>query len=194
PEGGAPEKVGLIELKPANLTFLQAAALPCGAMTALGFLTKAHIQPGQKVLVYGASGSVGTYVLQLASEFGGEVTGVCSASNIELVRSLGAIHVFDYTRADFSLGVAAYDMIFDAVGKLNPSKYKPALKEGGKYFSVTGSIRLKNDDLATLKEMVEAGKITPVIDRVYPIEQIVEAHHYVEMGHKKGNVVISILG
>ncbi len=193
PEGGPPEKVGLIEKKPANLSYLQAAALPCGGMTALGFLTRANIQPGQKVLVYGASGSVGTYAVQLASEFGADVTGVSSATNLELVRSLGAGHVIDYTRDDFTLGVEAYDVIFDAVGKLNLSKCKHALKPGGKYFSVTGSIRLNDQDLTTLKEMAEASRLTPVIDRVYPLDQIVEAHRYVEQGHKKGNVVISII-
>jgi NADPH:quinone reductase-like Zn-dependent oxidoreductase len=193
PESGPPEKVGLVEKKPANLTYEQATALPCGGMTALGFMSKANIQPGQKVLIYGASGSVGTYAIQLARYYEAEVTGVCSTSNLELVRSLGASHVIDYTRTDFALGNEIYDLIFDAFGKLDPSKWKHALKDGGKHLCVTDSIHLRKNDLATLKDLVEAGKVTPVIDRVYPLDQIIEAHRYVEQGHKKGNVVISIL-
>lgn len=190
-----PEK-GVLALKPANLTFEEAAAVPGAGMTALACLKKGHIQPGQKVLVYGASGAVGTNAVQLAGRhFGADVTGVCSAANLELVESLGAHHVLDYTRPDFSLDSAAYDVVFDAVGKLAPAQGKQALKPGGVYLNVhadsDGGNRLEH--LLLLKELAEAGQLKPVIDRIYPLEQIVEAHRYVEQGHKKGNVVITVL-
>lgn len=191
-----PEK-GVLALKPANLTFEEAAAVPGPGMTALACLKKGHIQPGQKALVYGASGAVGTNAVQLASRhLGADVTGVCSTANLELVESLGAHHVLDYTRPDFSLGSAAYDVVFDAVGKLAPAQGKQALKPGGAYLNVhadsDGGDRLEN--LLLLKELAEAGQLKPAIDRVYPLEEIVEAHRYVELGHKKGNVVITVCG
>jgi NADPH:quinone reductase-like Zn-dependent oxidoreductase len=190
-----PEK-GVLALKPANLTFEEAAAVPGAGMTALACLKKGKIQPGQKVLVYGASGAVGTNAVQLASRhLGADVTGVCSTANLELVELLGAHHLLDYTRPGFSLDSAAYDVVFDAVGKLAPAQGKQALKPGGVYLNVhadsDGGNKLAN--LLMLKELIEAGQLKPAIDRVYPLEQIVEAHRYVEQGHKKGNVVITVL-
>lgn len=186
---------GVLAIKPVVLTFEEAAAAPGAGMTALACLKKGKIQPGQKVLIYGASGAVGTNAVQLASRhFGAEVTGVCSTSNLELVKSLGAEQVIDYTCQDFTQSGAIYDVVFDAVGKLSPAQGKKALKPGGVYLNVhadsDGGDTLAN--LLALKEIIEAGYLKPVIDRVYPFEQIVEAHKYVEQGHKKGNVVIIV--
>jgi NADPH:quinone reductase-like Zn-dependent oxidoreductase len=187
-------KDGMLAMRPANMTLQEAAAgVATGAATALRVLWKASIQPGQQVLVYGASGSVGTYAVQLAKSFGADVTGVCSAANLELVSSLGADHVIDYTRQDFVEG-EAYDVVFDAVGKLAPSRGRQALKKGGIYLNVNtdsgsgGSA----EDLAFLTALIEQGKVRAVIDRCYPLEEIVEAHRYVEQGHKKGHVVILV--
>lgn len=186
---------GVLALKPVNLTYEQAAAVPGAGQTAWHCLKKGKIQPGQKILIYGASGAVGTFAVQLASrQFGADLTGVCGTANLELVKSLGASQVIDYTRQDFTQSGETYDAIFDAVGKLTPAQGKKALKSSGTYINVhadsDGSDKLAN--LLLLKELVEAGKLKPVIDRVYPLEQIVEAHRYVELGHKRGNVVITV--
>ena len=188
---------GLLAIKPANLTFGEAAAAVGGGMTALRCLEQGRIQPGQTVLVYGASGAVGTNAVQIASRhLGAEVTGVCSTANLDLVRSLGAIRVIDYTQDDFTRDGPIYDVVFDAVAKVAPSHAKKALKTTGVYLNVhkhsDAPANARGAALLAVKELIEAGKLRPVIDRVYPLEQIVEAHRYVDQGHKRGNVVITV--
>jgi NADPH:quinone reductase-like Zn-dependent oxidoreductase len=206
--------------KPTNLSFEEAAAIPNGALTALPFLRdKGEIQSGQEVLINGASGAVGSSAVQLAKYLGAEVTGVCSTGNLELVQSLGADEVVDYTREDFTQSGRTYDIIFDTVGKSSFSRCKDSLKPGGVYlttvpmlevflrtwwplktnrkkarFAATGlrPAAAKAKDLVYIKEIVEAGHLKPVIDRRYPLEQMAEAHRYVETGRKRGNVVITI--
>jgi 2-desacetyl-2-hydroxyethyl bacteriochlorophyllide A dehydrogenase len=205
---------GVFTIKPSTMTHEEAVAVPFGATSALTFLRKGNIQSGEQVLIYGASGSVGTAAVQLAKYYGAEVTAVCSTANAELVKSLGADHVIDYTETDFTKNGQTYDVIFDTVGKTSFACCKDSLKQKGRYLlavfdfpqlgqmlwqSTTGSRKIvcaigeeKTEDLVFLKELVEAGKFKSVIDRCYALEQINEAHTYVEKGHKKGNVVVTI--
>jgi len=186
---------GILAVKPQGLSYEEAAALPGGSVTALRFLRKANVQPGQDVLIYGASGAVGTSAVQLAKYFGAKVTGVCSTTNLEMVRSLGADEVVDYTQNDFTDNGETYDLVFDAVAKLSARRAKGSLKKGGTYLNVHGSSGSggeKVEDLLFVNKVAEQGKLKPTIDRRYGLEDIVEAHEYVDLGHKKGNVVISI--
>lgn len=187
----------VMTLKPTNLNYEEAAAIPYGGLLAMHFLKKVNIQNRKKVLIYGASGAIGTSAVQIAKYFGAHVTGVCSTSNLNLVKSVGADEVIDYTKENITNRLELYDFILDAVGKRKSSKLKldlnKALTSNGKYISVdNGTPKPAVADLVLLKEMVEAGKLKPVIDRRYPLEQIVEAHRYVDKGHKKGNVVITV--
>jgi NADPH:quinone reductase-like Zn-dependent oxidoreductase len=206
---------GLIVSKPGNATFEESAAIFFGGHTSLHFLRKGRIRVGQKVLIYGASGALGTYGVQLARYFGCEVTGVCSSANVELVKSLGADHVFDYTKEDFSKSNIKYDIIYDTVGKSPFMKSANALTPKGYYLravhlslrpillglwigltsskKVIGGVATEHkEDMIFLRDLVEEGKIKPVIDRRYSLDEIADAHRYVEQGHKKGNVVISL--
>ena len=183
--------------KPTNTSFEEAAAVPYGGLLALHFVNKAKIQRGERVLIYGASGSIGTMAIQLAKHAEADVTGVCSSRNSELVRSLGATEVIDYTDDAAVSQLEEYDVVFDAVGKRKTSALKTqsknALAPQGRYVSVdNGTPSTKKDDFLWLREMVEQGKLRPVIDRNYRLEEIVEAHRYVERGHKRGSVVISV--
>ncbi len=185
-------KSGVVGLKPNNLSFPEAAALPVGGMTALFLLEKAKIKKGDKVLVYGASGSVGSYAVQIANYFGAFVTGVCSSSNIDMVKGLGAEGVIDYKKEDFTSLDAEFDIVLDAVGKTGKANAKKVLKAGGTFVSVQMLTTEKKENLQTLKSLAEQGELTPFIDKSYPLEEIVAAHRYVGSGRKKGNVVIQI--
>lgn len=185
-----------IAAKPTALNYEEAASVPVGGITALYFLKeKAKIQSGHKVLIYGASGSVGSYAVQLAKYFGAEVTAVCSTANLELVKSLGADKVVDYTAEDFTQNAGQYDIIFDAVGKISISDCKKILAPAGKFVTVKKGDGMRYaKHLNFLKELIETGKLKPILDRVYPFEKIADAHYYVEQGHKKGNVAIRLIG
>jgi NADPH:quinone reductase-like Zn-dependent oxidoreductase len=195
PEDATDSKDGLIAIKPTNISYEEAAAATGGALTALAFLKKGNIGKGQKVLIYGASGSVGTFAVQLANYFGAEVTGVCSTDNLDLVKSIGADKVIDYTKEDYRKTPERFDLIFDAVSKTSRSDCKRLLNNKGTFISShdsLGSIQIKTEDLNFIKELLEHGKLKSIIDKRYSFEQIVEAHRYVDNGHKKGNVVILI--
>jgi NADPH:quinone reductase-like Zn-dependent oxidoreductase len=205
---------GPVAPKPVNMTYEQAACVPQGSLTALYFLRKANIRRGQKVLIFGASGGVGTAAVQLAKYFGADVTGVCSTSKVDLVKSLGADRVVDYMKEDLAAGDPAFDIIFDTVGKSPISDFKRLLDKEGRYlfatfglprlfqmiwFSITSSkkaifgvLKETSEDLVFLKELIENEKIKSVIDRSFPLDQAAEAHGYVEAGHKKGNVVLTV--
>jgi NADPH:quinone reductase-like Zn-dependent oxidoreductase len=189
---------GVIARKPSNLSYTEAAVIPSGGITALGIVKMAKLQPGQKALIYGASGSVGAFAVQLAKAFGAEVTGVCSTANLELVGSLGADNVIDYTKEDFTENVETYDVVFDAVDKVPPGQAKKAVKLDGIYLNVhTSSDKVKKTEapslLVELKALIEAEKLQAVIDRTYSFEDIIEAHRYVDKGHKRGNIAVTIL-
>ncbi len=209
---------GRLSTKPTNMSLEESAAVMFGGVSALYFLRKANVEAGQKVLIYGASGSVGVFAVQLAKHFGAHVTGVCSTANLDLVRSLGADEVIDYTKEDFSAAGRVYDVVVDTVGKSGFSRTLKVLKRGGIYARISGSggvlgmlvgelrgmwisatgkakviggvAKPTPDDLPFLKGLIEAGDLVTVIDRRYPLDEIVEAHRYAEAGHKKGHVVI----
>ena len=188
---------GLLATRPANLTDEEAAAIPYGGLLALSYLRRADVRAGQRVLIYGASGAVGTSAVQLARHLGAQVTGVCSTANVDLVASLGATTVIDYTHEDFTDRAARYDLIFDAVGKRKSAaalrQCRRALASGGACVSVDdGTPNLRREDLVLLGELATKGEIRPVIDRTYALDDIVDAHRYVDNGHKRGNVVVAV--
>ena len=207
-------KMGVLASKPINITFEEAAAVPIGGLEALHFLRQGNIQNGQKVLIIGAGGSIGTFAVQLAKYFGADVTGMDSSMKLVMLRSIGADHVSDYTLEDLTRSAETYDVIFDVMGKSSFSDSVRSLKPNGRYLLgnpglsqmvwgrwtsmrsskkvIIGAANQRTEDLLYLKGLIEAGKIKPVVDRCYPMEQIAEAHRYIETGQKKGNVVITV--
>lgn len=185
-------KHGVVGLKPENLDYHEAAALPVGAMTAMYLLEKANLKNGQNVLIYGASGSVGSYAVQIANQKGSRVTGVCSTPNFGMAKSLGAENLIDYTKEDYSDCNEKFDIVFDAVGKTSKAKAKKVLKPGGIFVSIKMLTKERNEHMRLIKEMAEKGELKPFIDRYYTLDEIVKAHEYVEQGKKRGNVVITI--
>lgn len=205
---------GILAAKPANLTFEEATAVPTAGLEALHFFRKANIQPGKKVLIIGAGGSIGTFSVQLAQHFGAEVTGVDNTEKLDMLRAIGANHVIDYTKEDYINHGQSYDLIIDVVGRRGVARRLKLLKPDGHYYlayaglshmllslwvSLTSSKKLKiesaspkKENLIFLKELIEAGKIKPIIDRCYSLSQMVEAHRYAETGHKKGNIAITV--
>ncbi len=186
-------KNGVIEIKPTNLSYEEAAALPIGAMTAIYLFEKANLKNGQKVLVYGASGSVGSYAIQIANQNNLTVAGVCSRSNFEMVKSLGADRLIDYKTEDYSESKEKYDVVFDAVGKTTKAKAKKILNVGGTFVSVKMLTKEKNKHLILIKELAEKEKLKPFIDKYFNLDEIVTAHEYVDKGRKRGNVIIKIV-
>jgi NADPH:quinone reductase-like Zn-dependent oxidoreductase len=184
---------GTLAVKPEGVSYEDAAAVTVGGMTALHFLRQGDVERRGEVLIYGASGSVGSFAVQLAKHFGAEVTGVCSTANVEMVRALGADHVVDYKKEDFTASGARYDLIFDAVGKISRSDCEAALAPDGAFVTVgKGTASESAEDLAFLGGLIASGVLTPVIDRRYPLAETAEAHRYVETGRKRGNVVITV--
>lgn len=186
-------KHGVLEHKPQNKSFGESAALPIGAMTALFLLEKANLTKDQKVLVYGASGSVGSYAVQLARQSGAIVTGVCSTGNMEMVKALGAENVLDYTQQNYWEGTATFDIVFDAVGKTSKTQAKKVLNPGGNFVTIKMLTKEKNEHLKRIAELAEQGELTPFIDRRYPLEEVTTAHAYVDKGRKRGNLIIEVV-
>ncbi len=185
-------KSGVVTLKPKNLNYQQAAALPIGAMAAMYLLDKANVKKGQNLLIYGASGSVGSYAVQIANQKGAKVTGVCRSSGFEMVKTLGAEKLIDYKKEDYSKCGEKFDIVFDAVGKTAKSKAKKVLKAGGSFVSVKMITKEEDENLMLIQEMAEKKELIPFIDRYFKLDEIVKAHEYGDRGIKKGNVVIDI--
>ena len=191
-KNGRFERKGLVGMKPSNLSFTEAATVPAAGLTVLQNFRKVKIGEGQHILINGASGSLGTYAIQLAKHYGAEVTAVCSSKNFDLVRSLGADHVIDYMQEDFTMGTSQYDIVYDAVMKSKAGKCKKILKPTGIFINNNRLPKIQAGDLSILKGLVERNTIRPVIDRVYSIEEIVDAHRYVDTGRKRGNVAVAV--